>query len=85
MKWLMCLLLGITGTDQPGVYLGLPTIWGRSENEVLAYIKEKQVNMLDGWKQKLQSQASKGNSDKVSGPCCAYLPYVLFWYSKGYL
>ncbi|KAM1648485.1 hypothetical protein ACFX2K_009875 [Malus domestica] len=27
--------------DDLGVYLGIPTIWGRSKQEVLAYIKER--------------------------------------------
>ncbi|KAL6125654.1 hypothetical protein ACLB2K_073709 [Fragaria x ananassa] len=59
MKHLMSLLLGITCIDQPGVYLGLPTFWGRSKNGALAYIKEKVANKMDGWKEKVLTQAGK--------------------------
>ncbi|XP_050379553.1 uncharacterized protein LOC126796882 [Argentina anserina] len=59
LQRLMCLLMGIGGTDKPGCYLGLPTFWGRSKNGALTYIKDRFMGKVEGWKQKYLSQAGK--------------------------
>jgi hypothetical protein len=41
LQFLMCELFNINLVDNPGNYLGMPTIWGRSKKEALVYIKEK--------------------------------------------
>lgn len=33
-------VLGVPGCDNPGKYLGLPTMWGRSKKQALAFVKE---------------------------------------------
>lgn len=55
----ICSLLKIPQVDNPGKYLGLPTIWGRSKKEALVYIKEGICNKLTGWKQNCLSMAGK--------------------------
>nr|XP_029146216.1 uncharacterized protein LOC114924798 [Arachis hypogaea] len=45
-------ILGMTTWDTPGKYLGLPAIWGRYQNKALAWIEEKIMNKLEGWKER---------------------------------
>ncbi|XP_025681990.1 uncharacterized protein [Arachis hypogaea] len=45
--------------EDPGRYLGLPTRWGRSKNRALEWIKEKILDKMQGWKEKLLNQAEK--------------------------
>ncbi|BBN67416.1 Ribonuclease H-like superfamily protein [Prunus dulcis] len=52
-------ILGMTMVDDPGKYLGLPTMWGRSKKEALQFVKEKLLRKLSGWKQSLLSQAGR--------------------------
>ena len=51
--------LAIPVDNTPGVYLGLPTHWGRSKTMATAYIRERVREKLDGWKTKLLNQAGK--------------------------
>ncbi|BFG24970.1 hypothetical protein CerSpe_112440 [Prunus speciosa] len=55
----ICHILGMPKVDDPGKYLGLPTIWGRSKREALLYIKERIMSKIQGWKQQLLSQAGR--------------------------
>ncbi|XP_062013415.1 uncharacterized mitochondrial protein AtMg01250-like [Rosa rugosa] len=48
MALLMCELLDFIEVDNPGTYLGLPTIWGKSKKEALVYIKERVDRKLEG-------------------------------------
>ncbi|KAM1467482.1 hypothetical protein ACFX2I_032578 [Malus domestica] len=43
----------------PGAYLGVPAIWGRSKKKGLAYIKEKIMAKVQGWKHKLLSTGGR--------------------------
>ncbi|XP_020987484.1 uncharacterized protein LOC110275634 [Arachis duranensis] len=52
-------ILGMKTWDMAGKYLGLPAIWGRSHNKALAWIEEKIMNKLEGWKERLLNQAGK--------------------------
>ncbi|XP_015953879.1 uncharacterized protein LOC107478258 [Arachis duranensis] len=52
-------ILGMASWDTLGKYLGLPANWGRSQNRTLAWIEEKVINKLEGWKENLLSQAGK--------------------------
>ncbi|XP_043714777.1 uncharacterized protein LOC122663141 [Telopea speciosissima] len=45
--------------DGPSKYLGLPTHFGVSKKEIFNDIKEKTLNKLQGWKEKLLSHAGK--------------------------
>lgn len=43
----------------PGMYLGVPAMWGRSKSIGLAYVKERILGKLQGWKHALLSQVRK--------------------------
>lgn len=45
--------------DDPGKYLSLPTIWGRSKRAALAYIEQSIEKKVKGWKQNSLSQPGK--------------------------
>ncbi|KAF7817649.1 uncharacterized protein G2W53_031618 [Senna tora] len=52
-------ILRMTIWNSPGKYLGLPSEWGRSKTHALSWIKEKVWQKLQGWKEKLLSDAGK--------------------------
>ncbi|KAM1703274.1 hypothetical protein ACFXTN_026319 [Malus domestica] len=52
-------ILGMTVVENPGTYLGVPAIWGRSKRQGLAYVKGRIVGKLQGWKQSMLSKAGK--------------------------
>ncbi|KAM1548362.1 hypothetical protein PS2_009435 [Malus domestica] len=43
-------ILGMSVVDNPGTYLGVPAIWGRSKKRGLAYVKGKVLGKIQGWK-----------------------------------
>ncbi|KAI5314220.1 hypothetical protein L3X38_043396 [Prunus dulcis] len=45
----ICSSMGITSIDNPGIYLGLPSIWGRSKKSALGFIRERIKKRLEGW------------------------------------
>lgn len=49
--------LNVPIANAPGKYLGLPTHWGKSKNEALAYVLDRVTSRITGWKQKFLSQA----------------------------
>ena len=49
--------LGVPEVKEYATYLGLPVVVGRNKKVSLRYIKEKIWNKLQGWKEKLLSQA----------------------------
>ncbi|CAN6556372.1 unnamed protein product [Malus baccata var. baccata] len=52
-------ILGMPIVDNPGTYLGVPTLWGRSKKQGLAYVKGRIVEKLQGWKNSTLSKAGK--------------------------
>lgn len=52
-------ILGMSIVTDPGKYLGLPTLWGRSKSEALNFVKERLLRKIGGWKQGLLSQAGR--------------------------
>ena len=52
-------LLGVPKIKEYEKYLGLPTVVGRRKNASLNYIKDRVWSKLQGWKEKLLSQAGK--------------------------
>ncbi|CAL2235433.1 unnamed protein product [Prunus armeniaca] len=44
--------LGVSPTLDPGTYLGLPSIWGRSKTAALNYIVDRIQKKVQGWKSK---------------------------------
>ncbi|BFG21667.1 hypothetical protein CerSpe_079410 [Prunus speciosa] len=55
----ICSVFGIKGVVNPGVYLGLPSLWGRSKKSALGYIKERMRKKVQGWKSSSLSLAGK--------------------------
>lgn len=56
-------ILGVGKVGDPGSYLGVLAIWGRSKKCGLAYVKGRLLGKLQGWKQSMLSQAWKRGSD----------------------
>ncbi|CAN6679920.1 unnamed protein product [Malus baccata var. baccata] len=52
-------ILGMAVVDNPGTYLGVPAIWGRSKKRGLSYVKGRILEKLQGWKQNSLSRAGK--------------------------
>ncbi|OMO88682.1 reverse transcriptase [Corchorus capsularis] len=51
--------LGIIKADNPGTYLGIPSLWGKTRREVMVVMRDRILNRLQGWKQKLLSQGGR--------------------------
>ena len=51
--------LGVSEVKEYERYLGLPAVVGRNKKASLNYIKERVWNKLQGWKEKLISQAGR--------------------------
>ena len=51
--------LGVNEVREYEKYLGFPAVVGRNKKESLNYIRERVWNKLQGWKEKLLSQAGK--------------------------
>ena len=52
-------ILGPMQELRQGKYLGLPSVIGKSKNQVFAEIKEKVGKKLSGWKEKMLSVGGK--------------------------
>lgn len=52
-------ILGMEKVRDPGVYLGMAAIWGRSKKCGLAYVKGRLMEKLKGWKKSYLSQAGR--------------------------
>ncbi|CAN6553756.1 unnamed protein product [Malus baccata var. baccata] len=52
-------ILNIKAVEDPGAYLGVPAIWGRSKVKGLVFIREKILGKVQGWKHKLLSSAGR--------------------------
>ncbi|CAL8993016.1 unnamed protein product, partial [Prunus brigantina] len=59
IKRSVCSVLKIKEADNPGKYLGLPSVWGSSKKEALGYIKERILKLIHGWSNKELSHAGK--------------------------
>lgn len=79
----ICALLNINGVDNPGTYLGLPTIWGRSKNAALGYIKERILKKMDGWKLNTLSLAGKEVLLKAVTTAVPAFPMACFRFPEG--
>ena len=52
-------LLGVPAIRQYEKYLGLPALVGRAKKQNFVYIRERVWRKLQGWKEKLLSQAGR--------------------------
>lgn len=55
----ICSISGFQLSQSDSKYLGLPSFWGRSKAEAYEFLIERVLSKLQGWKQKLLSQAGK--------------------------
>lgn len=58
-KEVLKFFLGVLEINEYEKYLGLPTVVGRNKKASLNYIKDRVWGKLQGWKEKLFSQAIK--------------------------
>nr|DAD43537.1 TPA_asm: hypothetical protein HUJ06_001767 [Nelumbo nucifera] len=59
IRRLLSRVLKVRRVSNPGFYLGLPTLIGRSKSEALRYIVEKVSKRVEGWKEKYLTLAGK--------------------------
>lgn len=52
-------ILGVQHVLDPGLYLGLPSVWGRSKRDALTYLKERVKAKIHSWRNKFLSNAGK--------------------------
>ena len=52
-------ILNIPEAADQGKYLGIPSIWGKTKHQALAYIREKVAAKIQGWTQKSLSYAGR--------------------------
>lgn len=74
----LCNVLEMPKVEDPGKYLGLPTIWGRSKNETLQFIKDQILTKIAVWKQRFLSQAGKEVFIKVVVQAFPMYPMCVF-------
>lgn len=78
----LCTMLGISGSNNPGKYLGLPVIWGRSKSDALAFVEEKMLKKISGWKQNVLSPASREVLIKAVACAVPMYPMGVFKFPK---
>ncbi|KAM2075160.1 hypothetical protein ACFX1T_038088 [Malus domestica] len=71
-------ILGMPVVGDPGTYLGIPALWGRSKNRGLAYVKGRIAGKLQGWKQSTLSKAGKEVLIKVVVQAIPAYPMNIF-------
>ncbi|XP_020424514.1 uncharacterized protein LOC18771072 [Prunus persica] len=74
----------MTDTDDPGHYLGLPTMWGRSKKDALSFVKDRLLCKVQGWKQGLLSQAGRETLSKSVALAIPTYPMSIFLFPKGF-
>lgn len=52
-------ILGVGSIADPGLYLGLPTIWGRSKRDAMNFIKDRIKDKIKGCRNKLLNNVGK--------------------------
>ena len=77
--------LGILELKEYEKYLGLPAVVGRNKKVSLNYIKERVWSKLQGWKEKLLSQASRGVLLKLWYKQFLHSPWVVSSYHWVYV
>lgn len=74
----LCDILNMPQVKNPGSYLGIPTLWGRSKKITLAYVKDRMMAKLNGWKQQFLSQAGKETLIKAIAQAVPTYPMNVF-------
>ena len=52
-------ILGVHAPLNTGRYLGLPSLIGRNQKVIFAFLRERMLKRIQGWQSKLLSQAGK--------------------------
>ena len=52
--------VGVIEAENPGTYLGIPSMWGKTKIEQMAFIKEKVQGKVEHWKKQVLSQTGRG-------------------------
>ncbi|VVA18748.1 PREDICTED: reverse mRNAase [Prunus dulcis] len=76
-------ILAVEGTDNPGNYLGMPTMWGRSKKAAMNYVKERVKDKILGWKQSSLSLAGKEVLIKAIATAVPTFPMQCFKFTRG--
>ncbi|KAB2632571.1 ribonuclease H protein [Pyrus ussuriensis x Pyrus communis] len=71
-------ILGIVKVGDPESYLGVLAIWGKSKKCGLAFVKERLLGKIQGWKQSLLSQAGREVLIKAVAQAILAYPMNLF-------
>ncbi|KAL6128197.1 hypothetical protein ACLB2K_071553 [Fragaria x ananassa] len=82
MRRLMCSLMKFVEVDDPGIHLGMPTIWGRSKKEALVYIKKRISRKIESWKERCLSSAGKEVLIKSVVSAIPAYPMACFMFPK---
>ncbi|KAL6225596.1 hypothetical protein ACLB2K_004445 [Fragaria x ananassa] len=75
---LLSLVLNMKVVDDQGMYLGLPTVWGRSKVAALKYVKEKINKRIVGWNSSSLTQAGKEIMIKAVAFAVPAYPMMVF-------
>ncbi|XP_062014482.1 uncharacterized protein LOC133731021 [Rosa rugosa] len=75
-------ILDMEPVTNPGKYLGLPIVWGRSKHAALAYIRDSIATKLQGWKQATLTQAGKEILIKSVASAIPAYPMACFLFPK---
>lgn len=51
--------LGVSVADNPGTYLGVPSMWGKAKSTAKAFLIDRYQGRMQHWKQHLLSQGGK--------------------------
>ncbi|KAK4255381.1 hypothetical protein QN277_008388 [Acacia crassicarpa] len=49
VRAMVCNTLGVSASEDPGKYLGIPSIWGKTKCQALAYVRERVTSKLQSW------------------------------------
>lgn len=75
-------ILGVREDVHLGKYLDIPMFWGRFKRVALAYIKERVLKKIEGWKQCILSLAGKEVLIKVMATAVPTYPMMCFLFPK---
>ena len=67
--------VGMTVAANPGTYLGIPSMWGRTKVNVMNFLKERVQGKLQHWKQQALSQG--GKEILIKAVACAIPTYIM--------
>lgn len=79
---LLSYILSMNVVFDPGKYLGLPTVWGRSKSAALGYVNDQILRKINGWKSGSLSYAAKEVLIKAVAATIPAYPMSCFKFPK---